>query len=334
MAPETATKLGIAITAACVTVLAAEFIRARRRPLPLYGWAALAALAAATVAMFRKIEPVATFFTPIAWTCWIFLCDAALRAMAGPVGSASAVTQPSDRASAAKSTALWAGLTWKEKGKIALFSIPLWVIFEIYNLRLENWTYINVPQNFFARYFGYAWSFATITPGIFVTADLIQAYGWFGAGSKRTVKISTLRALTAIGAVLLMVPIVLPQEVAAYLFALVWLGFIFLLDPVNCRLHQPSLIGDWVTGRTARFWALLVSGFVCGFLWEFWNYWATAKWLYIFPMFQQWKIFEMPIPGFLGFPPFALECFTMYVTANWLLGAWNKKVPIRQEAQG
>jgi hypothetical protein len=25
------------------------------------------------------------------------------------------------------------------------------------------------------------------------------------------------------------------------------------------------------------------------------------------------KIFEMPLPGYLGFPPFALECFTMYV---------------------
>ena len=25
------------------------------------------------------------------------------------------------------------------------------------------------------------------------------------------------------------------------------------------------------------------------------------------------KIFEMPLPGYLGFPAFALECFTMYV---------------------
>jgi hypothetical protein len=25
------------------------------------------------------------------------------------------------------------------------------------------------------------------------------------------------------------------------------------------------------------------------------------------------KIFEMPLPGYFGFPAFALECFTMYV---------------------
>jgi len=36
-------------------------------------------------------------------------------------------------------------------------------------------------------------------------------------------------------------------------------------------------------------------------------------------MFQQWKIFEMLIPGYLGFLPFALECFAMYVTAAWSL---------------
>ena len=28
---------------------------------------------------------------------------------------------------------------------------------------------------------------------------------------------------------------------------------------------------------------------------------------------EQVKIFEMPLPGYLGFPAFALECFTMYV---------------------
>jgi len=41
-------------------------------------------------------------------------------------------------------------------------------------------------------------------------------------------------------------------------------------------------------------------------------------------MFQQWKIFEMPAPGYLGFIPFAAECFVMYVSASWLLG-WQKK---------
>jgi len=307
------TKLGVALTAACLTTLIAEFLRHRRRPLPWDGWCALAALAAAQWAMFRKIEPVATFFTPIAWTCWIFLVDAALRAMAGP-GS-----EPAPAAGSTRSTSLWVGLPPREKWLMAALSIPLWVIFEIYNLRLVNWTYVGLPENLAARYFGYAWSFATITPGIFATADLIQAFGWFAPAQQRTIKLRTLDTLTMAGAVLLVLPVVLPPEIGAYLFALVWVGFVLLLDPVNCRLRLPSLIGDCVAGRPARLWSLLISGFVCGWLWEFWNYWSPAKWLYIFPMFQQWKIFEMPAPGFLGFPPFALECFTMYVTAQWAI---------------
>jgi hypothetical protein len=32
------------------------------------------------------------------------------------------------------------------------------------------------------------------------------------------------------------------------------------------------------------------------------------------------KLFEMPLPGYLGFPAFALECFTMYVMLRLLLG--------------
>ncbi len=53
--------------------------------------------------------------------------------------------------------------------------------------------------------------------------------------------------------------------------------------------------------------------FICGGLWEFWNFWARAKWIYTVPILGDIKIFEMPVLGYFGFPPFALECFAMYV---------------------
>ena len=56
----------------------------------------------------------------------------------------------------------------------------------------------------------------------------------------------------------------------------------------------------------------MLSGLLCGMLWEFWNYWSRAKWHYTVPIMERLKIFEMPVPGYLGFPAFALECFTMY----------------------
>lgn len=293
-------KLGVVITAATVTMLVAEFLRHRGRALPAHGWLGLAALVAAEALMFRGVEPVATYFTPIAWTAYILLADGAVFAVRG---SSRLRTEPGEFA-----------LT-------AVLSVPLWLVFEAYNLRLENWAYAGLPEDLLARWFGYGWSFATITPAIFITADLVESFGWFAKPARRAEFSATvLGNLVTAGALMLLLPLLLPKGVGAYLFALVWLGFVFLLDPVNFRLGLPSLIGDLATGRRSRLYSLLIAGWVCGWLWEFWNYWAAAKWLYIFPMFQQWKIFEMPAPGYLGFSPFALECFTMYVTARWAVG--------------
>lgn len=125
------------------------------------------------------------------------------------------------------------------------------------------------------------------------------------------------------GATCLVLPLLLPATIASYLFTLIWIGFVFLLDPVNRRLGLPSLLDDFAHGQRNRFWSLFVAGWTCGWLWELWNYWAAAKWHYTFPMFQQLKIFEMPIPGYLGFLPFALECFVMYTSARWLLGKFG-----------
>ncbi|MGZ5435395.1 MAG: hypothetical protein ACXW3F_04990, partial [Pyrinomonadaceae bacterium] len=65
--------------------------------------------------------------------------------------------------------------------------------------------------------------------------------------------------------------------------------------------------------------SLLSAGLVCGFLWEFWNYWALSKWTYTVPYFGDIKIFEMPVLGYLGFPPFAIECWAMYIFVRSLL---------------
>jgi len=286
--------LGLALTFANIALLAVEFFRHRRAPLAAYGRAGLAALLIAEGLMFYGIQPFATYFTPLAWTCYILLADAAVLAISGR------------------------SRLHDEPGRfalVALLSIPLWLIFEAYNLRLGNWTYVGVPSGW-AGWLGYGWSFATITPGIFETADLVEAFGWFKPAGPIVFSLTAERSLSMFGFVFLALPLVLPRHTAAYLFALVWIGFVFLLDPINHRLGLPSLLGDLAAGRRSRLYSLLISGWICGWLWEFWNYWATAKWHYIFPIGRGWKVFEMPAPGYLGFLPFALECFTMYVTAS------------------
>jgi hypothetical protein len=118
-------------------------------------------------------------------------------------------------------------------------------------------------------------------------------------------------------------PIVLPSP---YLAAPVFLGFVFLLDPINAHAGDESLWRDIRAHRYDRLINLLVGGFICGGLWEFWNYWARAKWIYTVPNLDSIKIFEMPVLGYFGFPPFALECFAMYVFIRRML--WRG--PVRQ----
>jgi hypothetical protein len=292
-------QLGIILTAATVTILIVEFFRARRWAFPAHGWLGLFALAAFEFLMFRGVEPVATYFSPLAWTSYILVADAAVYAITGH-----------------------SRLREEPRGllKMAALSVPLWLIFEGYNLRLANWAYVGLPSNQFERWFGYAWSFATITPGIFMTAALIESFGWF-RDEARPVRFSrgTETAFIILGAAFLVVPLLVPRHAAAYLFGLVWLGFLFLLEPINHRLRLPSFEGDLARGHHGRLYSFLISGWVCGWLWEFWNYWARAGWIYTFPIGQQWKIFQMPAPGYLAFPVFALECFAMYVQGAWLV---------------
>jgi hypothetical protein len=302
------TLFGLALTFGTIAVLVIEFLRHRRQPLAPYGWMGLMALIIAEWLMFRGLEPVASYFTPVAWTCYILLADAAVLAI---TGHSRLHDEP------------------RRSAQVALLSIPLWLIFEAYNLRLENWTYVGVPMGWAAALLGYGWSFATIIPGIFETADLVGAFGWFKSARPVVFSTATERSLMLFGFACLVLPLALPRHIASYLFALVWIGFAFLLDPINRHLRLPSLLGDLAEGRRSRFYSLLISGWTCGWLWEFWNYWATAKWHYIFPMAQQWKIFEMPAPGYLGFLPFALECFTMYVTASRVIGRGAARILLR-----
>jgi len=297
--------IGVAITAATVAVLLIGFSRARRRqPFPAYGWLGILALAGAECMLFLRVAPAPTYFTPIAWSAYILIADAAVFATTG-------------RSRLRDAPIVLA--------RMAILSIPLWLIFEAYNLRLHNWTYVGVPQEWYFAVTGYGWSFATITPAIFETSDLVQAL--LPPVPIQPWKIPAFAdiALIVCGAVSLILPLVLPQETASRLFILVWLGFLLLLDPINRRLSLPSFLGDLSEGFARRFYSFLCSGWICGWLWEFWNNWAAAKWHYTFPMFQDLKIFEMPAPGYLGFLPFAPECFTMYVTTAWLLG-WLKRV--------
>lgn len=287
------TAVGCALAAISALWLIYLVVRGPRvKPYPHYGFLGLIVIGIAEYLLYLKQPLIGIYFTPIVWTGYIAAVDAGVYALSGR------------------------SLMNNQQGQFwisVLLSTPLWLIFEAYNLRLQNWTYVGLPVAIVPRYIGYGWAFATIWPAMLETSQLLRAAGlWKRESDAKHCSWTLYYTSLGAGAAMLLVPLLLPQKLAAYTFGLVWLGVIFFLDPINYRLEAPSLIEDWERGRRGRAYSLLAAGALCGIFWEFWNYWATAKWIYIFPILQDWKIFEMPVPGFLGFPPFALETYLMY----------------------
>jgi hypothetical protein len=257
------------------------------------------------------IEPFWSWNTPIAWTGFIIFADSLVYRARGDS---------------------WIRSAPREFAALALVSIPLWLVFEWFNLYLRNWHYVGLPENLIVRYLGYAWAFATIWPAIFEGADLVGVIRGRESLSKTgTEKDSRPLFPMAVGAAMLAIPFAVPADVARYMAAPVWLGFIFLLDPINRRLGAESLAADLSAGRTDRIVNLAASGVLCGVLWEFWNYWARAKWHYSVPIMEHLKIFEMPVPGYLGFPAFAFECFTMYVFVRRMFTKLGRRIAISDQ---
>ncbi len=195
-----------------------------------------------------------------------------------------------------------------------LLSVAFWCLFEAYNRVMPGWRYQNLVANLSVRLLGYAVSFATIMPGLFLTCELLQSFGAFARVRMPPLRWSrgALAASVVIGALCCLGPPFCPENTRGCLWAFVWVGWFFLLEPFNYWRGAQSIYRDWGEGNLARTLQLFATGIVCGFLWEFWNMWAYTRWVYIFPLGQNLKFFEMPLVGFLGFLPFALEYFVMF----------------------
>lgn len=249
---------------------------------------AVLVFSAASLGMSRGIEPFFTWYYVFAW--WPFIV--ALEASFSIKGRPSLLfDQPWDFVF------------------LALLSIPLWCVFEVFNFRLDNWAYLGAPANAPLRWLGYALGYATVLPALGAAEQLLLAAGFENLKPGRRIRISKRldTAVTLSGAVLLTLALALPR----YAFPLVWLGFIPLLDPLLRRRAQDSLLRFLEQGFAWRVGVMALAGGLCGLLWETWNFHAGAKWIYTVPLVGELKLFEMPVAGFFGFLPFALECFVL-----------------------
>ncbi len=260
------------------------------RAAPLVAAVAAAILGVSIGLAARGVEPFATWLYQFAWYSTIALMAALVARREG--------RDP---------------LTANPLHALSLFawSAVFWFFFELLNWRLANWYYVNVPADRPARWIGIALAFATVLPAIFLAARTLETWGWLRSVRTAPMRITTLslRLTTLAGAAFLVLPLVWPQ----YFFPLVWGATTLLAEPaLYRRAPHWSLLADLERGEAGRCLRLLAGGAAVGLLWELYNSIARSRWIYTVPGLEGLKLFEMPLLGFLGFPVFALECWSVF----------------------
>ena len=264
----------------------------RHSRFPFYGLLALALCLGAWTCSWLRIEPFSPYtFFPL-WFGYIFFVDALVVARHGK--------------------SLLNRARWRY---ILLFIVSsiFWWVFEGLNVPVQNWHYVlDKPYSPLAYFLIASLNFSTVLPAVMETAELLSTFKPLfprlpASEPGPRLPLWILLLVEASGILCFILPWIFPT----YCFGLIWLCVALILDPINNFCGRKSAlahiaINDW------RFFVLPLGGITCGFLWEMWNYYALPKWYYTIPYVGFWKIFAMPLLGYIGYLPFALELFAMY----------------------
>ena len=278
----------IVVAARCKS---AEVARMKRQ-LPWWGWVVLAALFVSWILAWTRFvwfEPCQRLtFVPL-WFSYIALINALCVRQSGACP-----------------------LSREPAFFLSLFplSAVFWWFFEYLNQFVQNWFYIGVDYGPLAYSAHATISFCTVLPAVYVTRVWISSFPWFrnrfsGLPATGMISSKTLNWIVLFSASAGLLGVGLfPEE----LFSLLWLAPLLILTALLHLAGRPTLFtamarGDWRPAVSAALAAL-----ICGFFWEMWNFYSQAKWIYSIPYVYRFKIFEMPILGYMGYLPFGLLC--------------------------
>lgn len=201
--------------------------------------------------------------------------------------------------------------SWRAYLTLFLISVLGWWLFEVFNARLQNWTYLGV-ENFTRLEYGLlaSLSFSTVVPAVFGTAELVGTANWLktlkpGLGIPSTWRNAL--SFFVFGWISFALMLAWPR----YFFPFLWLSVFFILEPINLWLGNRTLASRVDRGDWRPVIALWLGALICGFFWEMWNYFSFPKWVYHVPFVDYLHIFEMPILGYGGYLPFAMELYAM-----------------------
>lgn len=204
-------------------------------------------------------------------------------------------------------------LTRSPKKYIFLFllSAPTWWLFELFNSHLKNWQYLGKENFTMVEYTLFETiSFSTVIPAVFGSAELASTFNWV-----KKIKIPfslknnslTLLIFFALGIFLLTSILKFPD----IFYPFIWITVFFLIEPVNIKFGFSSLLLITQKGNWQPVISLAVGCLICAFFWEMWNFYSYPKWIYHLPYVNSPKLFEMPLPGYIGYIPFSFELFTL-----------------------
>jgi len=202
-----------------------------------------------------------------------------------------------------------------------MLSALVWWLFELFNLRTMNWTYIGAESfSPIAYAFWTTLSFTTVIPAVFGGAELFAGLGFvkrLGRGPVIRTDTVTTVSFFAAGWIMLVLLLSWPK----LFFPFIWLSVYFILEPVNVWMGNRSLAqwtgkGDWRPVISLWLGVLLTA-----FFWEMWNYFSYPKWIYHVSWGDWLHIFEMPLLGYGGYLPFVLELYALY---NLVIGFFGE----------
>ena len=205
-------------------------------------------------------------------------------------------------------------LTRNRRSYVALFfySSPVWWLFEAINWRTQNWIYIGREYFTNWEYFLFAsLSFSTVMPAVFGTAELVanlKLVRNMRSGPVLRATQGTLLAMFGCGWLLLALLLIWPR----FFFPAIWIAVFCILNPANAWLRNRTIWSDTARGDWRTVVSLTLGCLLCGFFWEMWNFFSYPKWVYHLPFFDFLRVFEMPVLGYGGYMPFALELFALY----------------------
>jgi hypothetical protein len=174
-----------------------------------------------------------------------------------------------------------------------------------------------------------------VIPAVFGTSELMGTFGWLqrlGKGPRIGKSTASIYLMFFMGLLMFGCVFLFPEYSAAF----IWMSLYLMLDPINHWLGHRTLLQHTAVRDWREVLALWTGCLICGFFWEMWNIYSNPKWYYTVPYVDFWYVFEMPLPGYLGYMPFALELFALYHLVMGIFGnsQWQdylQLLPVNQE---